>query len=569
MGQLAAQASCPNWSDNEAQQQLEQLNQQIQHHNQLYFVQQKPVLSDHEYDALAKQLQVLSDCFPTIQLSEGTPQRLEPDSNGNRKIQHALYMSSLRKAESEQDISEFLKQVFSASYHSGVMLQPKIDGIAVELVYEEGKLTTASTRGDGIKGNNILAKVKAIPTIPHEINALYSKIVLHGELFVRLDLWDNKGNIKDNYSSARHFVAGVIHSKTPEISALEVLDFFPWTFWTGTPAKSLSENVNELYTLGFPLPTQFTEPVTSLEDVIKKRDLLQKQADRLPFLMDGIVLKVNSAAQQLAMRTSIQYPYWALAWKFPPETAVTSVQDIDFKVGRTGNITPVLALKPVELNKQNITSVSLGSLDNLKSKDIAIGDQVAIALKGSANPVFSKVVFRNPQRKHPKQPEPEQYNSFTCLSLAPGCEEQFIARILWLVRRLELLGLDEPIIRKLVSNRQLQSLKDVLTLSKEQLQEAGSSREQAGYYRSAIALTGSQPMGQQIRALSIPYIGKARSAKLGKAFSDWDSLLQAKDKELQASAGVAEWTILPLRQFLQTPENQALIKTLKQLNHRQ
>ena len=569
MVHLSVQASCPNWSDSEAEKKLEQLSQEIQHHNQLYFVQQKPVLSDHEYDALAKQLQVLSGCFPDIPLSTDTSERLEPDNDQIRKVQHAFFMGSLRKAESEQDVSQFLEQVFSANNHSGVMLQPKIDGIAIELVYQNGKLTAASTRGNGIMGSNILAKVKGIPRIPNEIHLHHSRIVLHGELFVRLDLWDTRTNDKGSYSSARHFAAGIIHSKTPEIRALEVLDFFPWEFWAGTPAKSLSENVNELFTLGFPLPKQFTEPVISLEEVIKKRDQLQKQADHLPFLMDGVVLKVNSATQRSDLGASIQYPHWALAWKFPPDVAVTTVQGIDFNVGRTGNITPVLVLRPVKLNEQNITRVSLGSLKNLQNHNIAMGDQVSVALKGAANPVFNKVVLRDPQRKPPILPNPEQYTRFTCLSLIPGCEEQFVARILWLVRRLELTGLDEPVIRQLVSGSQLTTLQDVLTLKNKQLHEAGSSHEQTGYYHSAVERVGSQPFVQQIRALSIPYIGKARSRKLGKTFSNWDSLLQAKNTELAAVAGVSEWTIVQLRIFLQAPENQALIKTLKQFNHRQ
>ncbi|MET4758053.1 hypothetical protein [Endozoicomonas sp. NE40] len=239
-------ASCPEWSEQDARQKLEQLNQEIQHHNQLYFFKQMPVLSDHEFDALAKRLQVLSDCFPDIKLNTGITERLAPDNSldkssdksADNHIQHIYAMGSLRKAESEKDISEFLQQVFRASYHSGVMLQPKIDGIAIELVYHDGKLVSASTRGDGIIGKNILAKVKAIPAIPDEVPVTYARIVLHGELFVRLDRWNEKTHNRGRYSSARHFVAGIIHSNAPELSALEVLDFFPWTLFQPSAARS-------------------------------------------------------------------------------------------------------------------------------------------------------------------------------------------------------------------------------------------------------------------------------------------------------------------------------------------
>ncbi|MET4758052.1 helix-hairpin-helix domain-containing protein [Endozoicomonas sp. NE40] len=330
-----------------------------------------------------------------------------------------------------------------------------------------------------------------------------------------------------------------------------------------------SDTVNQLYTMGFDLPTQFTEPVKSLEEVIRKRDQLQKQADRLPFLLDGIVLKVNSQAQQLAMGSSNFIPNWMLAWKFPPDVAVTTVRNIEFKVGRTGNITPVVVFDPVEIREQTITRVSMGSLNNLQGKDIAIGDQISIALKGSATPTFNKVILRDSQRKRPVLPDSQQYSPFTCLSLIEGCKEQFIARIQWLSKRLDLPGLDEPVIHNLVNSGQLKTLADLLTLSREQLQEAGSTWEQSGYFRSAIELTGALPFEQQVRALGIPDIGKARSTKLGKAFSNWDQLLQAENKQLQAIADVGEATIQQLRRYLQRPENQALIKILRQLQSRQ
>ena len=437
-------------------------------------------------------------------------------------------MGSLHKAESEKDINEFLQQVYSNSNHSGVMLQPKIDGIAVELVYRHGQLVSASTRGNGTEGRNILAKIKTIPTIPEELPADDSNIVLHGELFVRLDLWNEKTHNKSRYSSARHFVAGIIHSNTPELSALEVLDFFPWRLWQTPPPRSESEAVKQLYTLGFDLPAQFTEPVKSLEAVIRKREQLQQQANRLPFLLDGIVLKANNTEQQQAMGSTAHAPNWALAWKFPPDVAVTTVRNIEFKVGRTGNITPVVVFDPVEIRERTISRVSIGSLANLQNKDIAINDQISIALKGSATPTFNKVVLRDSQRKRPVLPDSQQYSSFTCLSLLPGCKEQFTARIQWLSKRLDLPGLDEPVIHNLVNSVQLKALADVLTLSREQLHKAGCSREQSGYFRSAIDRAGSLPFEQQIRALGIPDIGKSRSAKLGKAFSDWDQSASGK-----------------------------------------
>lgn len=559
---LIVHAQCPQWSIEQAKNKLEQLNQEIHHHSELYFQKQSPILSDHEFDALALRLQSLSACFPDISLLPEA-QQLPEQMAGQTHIKHQATMGSLKKAESDSDITQFLNTILSKASSKGVMLQPKIDGIAIELVYRNGQLIAASTRGNGASGKNILNKIKAIPNIPNTVSITVSDVVLHGELFARLDLWMPTLN-KGRYSSARHFAAGVMNSKNPTLDDLETLDFFPWR-WVNSPAHSESSMTNQLYALGFNLPTQYTRPVNDLADIIKHRDALEKQAKSLPFLLDGIVLKANNLKTRHSIGWSGDKPNWAIAWKFPPDAALTTITDIKFTVGRTGNITPIVVFKPVTIKGETIEKVSLGSIQNLHKKDIAPGDQISIVLKGSATPVFSQVMIRSKQRVLPDFPKPDRYTPYTCMKPSADCEEQFTARLHWLGKRLDLPGLDKPNIKKLIKGKHIQSLADILTLSPIQLQQVGMNKEKAGYISAAIQLVGSVPFHQQIRALSIPNLGVSRSKQLAKTFVDWNTLLKATDRQLKEASSIEDGIIKGFRDYVALPEIKALIEGLNRL----
>ena len=524
----SALAECPSWSARQAEEQLQKLNQEVQYHNHLYFQKNAPVLSDHEFDALAARLKALSDCFPEIRLDPD--KKLTIPASSSQKIRHQAFMGSLRKADNKIDIVEFLQN----AHDSTMILQPKIDGVAVELVYEHGKLVAASTRGDGNKGRDILAKIKAVPGIPKKVFSDFARIVLHGELFARLDIWQEHSrqdkSVNGRYSSARHFVAGIVQSNQLRLSDLQMLDFFPWQ-WVDNPFETQSITHHQLYGLGFDLPTRYSYSVRRLDDVVKLRNQLEQDAINMPFIMDGIVLKIDSVSRAEELGWSGNTPDYALAWKFPPSVAVSTVTKIEFRVGRTGNITPVVHFKPVRIKGEIISRVSLGSSNNLRKKDIAIGDEISVVLKGAATPVFSQVVLRAVDRAKPLYPNPDQYNGFTCLSMSKGCEEQFIARLKWMAKRLGFPGLDEDILQALVRQKVIHELADLFKVSREQLIRAGVSNVQPGHIRAAIERVQDVPFEQQVRALSIPGIGKAKSRMFASQFKDWKLLFSQKNNE--------------------------------------
>ncbi|WP_062268100.1 hypothetical protein [Endozoicomonas arenosclerae] len=383
-------SACPSWPANQAEKQILALQKEVKHHDDLYYNKQSPVLTDNEYDALKAQLQALKKCFPTLTLPAVAKENAEGD------VDHRAFMGSLKKARDAKDIKKFLKEAGKEK----ILIQPKIDGVAAELVYQNGKLVAASTRGTGDKGENILDAVKLMPMIPKEIKTDYNDIILHGELFARLD--DSVKN--SGYSSARHFVSGHISRNELDVLALSSIEFFPWR-WVNSPFESDNTVINILYGYGFELPTMYTDLGKSLKDIEKIRQTYQNRSDIEPFLMDGIVLKLDNLELRKKLGWDSRNPAWAIAWKFPSDSAVTEVKNIDFRVGRTGHVTPVLQLEPVEIKGETVQQVSLGSIENLTKRDIAIGDQISVQLKGAATPVFGKVILRPEHRTKPTLPD--------------------------------------------------------------------------------------------------------------------------------------------------------------------
>ncbi|WP_299731229.1 hypothetical protein [uncultured Endozoicomonas sp.] len=538
---------CPEWNKAAATANMQRLVQEIRYHDDLYFNQNSPVISDDEYDSLTRKLTFWTHCFPNIPV---TKQPHKP--HDKYTILHHSPMGSLRKASDEKDVHQFLDSLPNQQ----LLVQPKIDGIAVELIYKNGKLTSASTRGNGEYGMDILQHIEEIPAIPKEIRfPSQPLIVLHGELFIRLDKIPDA--MLASFASARHFIAGLVNRKTPDSQQLQYADFFPW-HWINSPYETASESITQLNRFGFSALQQNTFPVTTFEQIelLRQRYNNKKQPD---FLMDGIVIKANDLKFRQDAGWSGDAPNWALAWKFTAKAATTQVKEIEFTIGRTGRITPVLILEPVEIQGKTIARISLGSLSTLQKKDIAVLDQMSLHLKGGAIPVFGKVLFRPEDREQPQYPDPEKYTPLTCLSYSPDCEQQFIARILWLAGKQGLyLPIDRSIIQKLIVAGNTQSLPDLLLVTSDQLQAVGMNHSDSTALIAAI----KKPKGleQQIRALGIPGLGRQKLSLLLTCITELEELLTfTESKTIQcATSGFRGHGLM--KEYLEMEEVRRLIK---------
>ncbi len=523
---------CPQLSLWHSAELIKSLSQEIRNHDRLYYLHHAPDISDTEYDELKAELGMLTRCFPSFNVPPASR-----EEQNNQK--HQAFMGSLKKAENKDDIIAFLQKHKAAA----ILLQPKIDGIAVELVYNKGKLVAASTRGDGEQGRDILRYLRYTPLIPLQLNTQH-KVILHGELFVRLD--EVSSTLLAQFSSARHMVAGLVSRVDIDPTSLRAIDFFPWR-WVNSMEESETASQPQLKQWGFDLPFQFTHLAMSISEIQKLRNHYANH-EKLPFLLDGVVLKVDSLNYRRQSGWAYDNPNWAMAWKFPSITRITEVTDINFTIGRTGRITPVLRLTPVKISGKTISRVSLGSVNKLQEKGVAIGDKISVALKGAAIPVLDKVVFQSPIRQFPVWPEADRYNADTCLSVQPDCEQQFLARARWLIGS---DGLNWP------ENAQNTVLEGIQT---------GKIKQLADVLYQAPKTVDTPSMAAQIRALSIPGIGLIKSRELAKHFTNWQELQNASEQDLIESAGLTESTIKTMQHYLQKVEIREVILRLEERN---
>ena len=548
--QIGLATPCPEWTETEAKKKIAQLASEIKHHDNQYFNHHNTEISDTEYDQLKNHLINLQNCYPNLKPHLSLHQRVRSDATW-----HQANMSSLNKVSEHNDIQKFLTKAGEQL----ILLQPKIDGIAIELVYDKGELLSASTRGDGKRGLNIVDHVQLIPAIPQQIS-LTDKVILHGELFARLDKMNNDLR---GYTSARHFVSGHISRSEIDADAMTMLDFFPW-LWVNTSYASDQESMAKLSTIGFPWTIRYTYKISSLKEIENLRKQFLHPSQPLPFLLDGIVIKLDSIAARKQWGESQTAPHWALAWKFPAQTAVTKVVDVTFTIGRSGNITPVLKVETVHIGRQAVSSVSLGSIETLHKKGIAIGDHIVIQLQGQATPTLNRVLIHSPEHRIPLLPDTDFYNSFSCLTLAERCKQQFLARLHWLVGRngLDLPYLSNPALTKLTETTKISSLYHLFELSNEDLTKAGLDNSEISLLQESLKEAASLPFEQRIRAISLPGIGVKRAELLAKHYPDFKALKNTSVKELSHAINSSDAFASTLLSFLKLPEIRLLIDKL-------
>ncbi len=543
---------CSSLSSEQLSAELASLNETIQHHDRLYFQEHQPDISDAEYDALVERQKTLNECQPSM-----VPLKSLPSGN----IRHIHPMTSLQKGKDKPEIQRFIESINHLG--SPVLLQPKVDGVAVELVYQNGRLVQASTRGDREWGEDILPTIQKIPHIPKQLDTAIERIVLQGEVFARLDLV--KGQLS-NYVSARHFTAAMLQADQPEPDNLTVLDFFPWR-WIQHHWESDSQSYRQLEDWGFFKLSDYSWVLSDISQADVLREKLYQAQATMPFLMDGIVTKADRISVRTKLGENTSAPNWAMAWKFPADRTMTSIRDISFSIGRTGKITALLQLEPVLLSGMTIKQVPVGSIKRLKALNIAPGDLISIALKGNAIPKLSKVVHRSKVRTVVHLPDQSRYTPFTCLHYSESCYQQFLSRIEWLSGRqgLNISELDSTIQKELIINGGIHEFADVLTLTPSKIMDHSTvSRSKATRIQKAITKALKPNFERQLLALSIPGIGKQRARQLANHFRTWDKLTTASPQEIANQTSLGKRLSKKMKDYLSIEEIKTTIRLLNQ-----
>ncbi|WP_445261820.1 NAD-dependent DNA ligase LigB [Pseudomonas sp. EA_35y_Pfl2_R5] len=533
-------APCPDWQRQRAELEIAALSQQLAAWDDAYHRQGESPVADELYDQASANLQRWRACFPDVSAAT-----TDPLSTSNGRQSHPTAHTGLRKLADSAAVEAWVAN------RKDLWIQPKVDGVAVSLVYHNGQLQQLISRGNGRTGQDWSVHARHLQAIPAQLPKPIS-LVLQGELYWRLP-----GHIqhKSGGLGARSKVAGLLNRQKLTSKDAAAIGLFVWD-WPNGPAL-MPQRLQQLAELGFADSQRFSQPIRTLEQASQWRERWYNSA--LPFATDGVVLRQGQ--RPAAARWQAEPPHWAVAWKYPVRQALAVVQAVDFRIGRSGRITPVLRVQPVKLDDRRIEYVSAGSLQRWQALDIRPGDQVVIRLSGLTIPVLDSVLWRTQQRVALRVPDPAAYHELSCWRATPACASQFRARLAWLSSKqgLALPGVGPGTWEKLLHAKQLDSLLDWLHLSAEQLKGIpGLGPRSASALQQSFNLARERPMHDWLRALGLP--GNSHLT----LDADWDTLAQRSVADWQRQPGIGPQRAAQLQAFFQHPEVQALRTQLRE-----
>lgn len=532
--QSSVWAVCPAWSPARAQEEISRLQQQIKQWDDDYWKEGKSEVEDGVYDQLSARLTQWQRCF-----GNETRDVMIPPLNG--AVMHPVAHTGVRKMADKNALSLWMRE------RSDLWVQPKVDGVAVTLVYRDGKLNKAISRGNGLKGEDWTQKVRLISAVPQTVSGPLANSTLQGEIFLK-----RKGHIQQQMGgiNARAKVAGLM-MRQGNSDTLNSLAVFVWA-WPDGP-HLMTDRLKDLATAGFTLTQTYTRAVKNADEVAHVRNEWWKA--KLPFVTDGVV--VRAAKEPESRHWLPGQAEWLVAWKYQPVAQVAEVKAIQFAVGKSGKISVVASLVPVMLDDKKVQRVNIGSVRRWQEWDIAPGDHILVSLAGQGIPRIDDVVWRGAERTKPTPPE-NRFNSLTCYFASDVCQEQFISRLVWLGSK-QVLGLDgigEAGWRALHQTHRFEHIFSWLLLTPEQLQNTpGIAKSKSAQLWHQFNLARQQPFTRWVMAMGIPLTRAALNASDERS---WSQLLFSTEQFWQQLPGTGSGRA---RQVIEWKEN-AQIKKL-------
>ena len=557
----------------------------INYHNEKYYNQDEPEITDFEYDNLMKEL---------IRLEEENPELKRVDSPSSRvggkaldkftQITHKIPMLSLSNAYSAQDLRDFDKRVRDIN-NNGVeyVVEFKIDGLSVGLTYNDGLFDKGATRGIGVVGEDITENLKTVKSIPLNINQ-DNEVVVRGEVYISKENFENINKSQEEqglqlFANPRNLAAGTLRQLDSKLTAKRPLDIFVFNleYIEGMEFESHSQSLEYLHKLGFKVSPNY-KVCNSIDEVIEHIEYWTKNRDSLEFDIDGMVIKVNNLKQRENMGYTAKSPRWAIAYKFPAEQKKTKLIDIIVEVGRTGTITPTAILEPVRLAGTTVSRATLHNEDYITEKDIRIGDTVLVQKAGDIIPQVVEVIkvertgdeieFKLPD-KCPVCSEPtvrlEGEAAVKCINIS--CPAQIRRGIIHFVSRdaMNIDGLGESIITLLLEKELIKDVSDLYYIKKEDvvgLERMGE--KSATNLINSIEKSKSNELYRLINGLGIKYIGVKGAKVLAKSFNNIDEIINADINRLINLEEFGEIMANSVVQFFREERNLNVIEKLKQ-----
>ena len=575
----------PNHS---TQNQIEALREQIRYHERKYFIEDEPEVSDEAFDLLMKELERLETAHPELVTPDSPTQRVGGEATLDRRMRHRGAMLSLDNTYNREELYNFDQRIRKALPDQPIeyVAELKIDGLGVSLLYEDGRLVRGATRGDGEYGEDVTVNLRTVRTIPLRLISIHrmpTVLEVRGEVFIPRDRLDeiNRQRIENDeppFANARNAAAGSVRLLDASITASRPLDIFIYTlsYVEDIDITHHTQALSLLAELGFKL-NPHTQVYSSIEGVTEYCGRWTAQRKNIAYDIDGVVLKVNAIQQQGELGATAKSPRWAISYKFPARQATTNVREIGVQVGRTGVLTPLAILDPVQLAGATITHATLHNEQDLIRKDIRIGDTVVIERSGDVIPKIVDVlkekrdgtekIFRLPELcpacKTPVQRSAEEA-AVRCVNLA--CPAQLKRRIGHFASRdaMNIDGLGPALVEQLVESACIHDVADLYRLKKSDLVNLDRMGEKsADNLIKAIEGSKEVPVAKVLFGLGILHVGENMAELLMEGFSSIDTVASASAEDITSIYGIGPRVAESITNFFQQPANQDLLHRLK------
>jgi DNA ligase (NAD+) len=540
-------------------QRIEYLVNILNTYNFEYYVLNEPSVPDSVYDQLYQELVELEKEYPALVKPNSPTQNVGSDLSGGKEVIHAMPMLSIENVFDEEGILKFIEKNIEFVEASGICLEPKMDGLAVELLYVDGVLVRASTRGDGIKGEDVTKNAMATDGIPNHINGL-GIVEIRGEVYMEKQTLEylNKLRAKEGkkeFANCRNAAAGSFKHKDPTITRERQLKFVSYGFGRGFTIYNTFTQIKffeDIKKIGLPVSDQVSVVYSADEVFDRYRELIDRR-DSLPYDIDGLVLKLNSIGAQQSLGHTSKYPRGITAYKFPASEGKTVLNDVTLQIGRTGAITPVAELEPIDLHGVIVSRATLHNWDEIKKKDIRIGDHVIVQRAGDVIPAIvcalpgertGKEKIIDPPKECPACRYLTQKEDAIYRCINPECHDRLRRSTHHFVSKdaFDIDGLGKSLLNLLVSNGIILSLSDILYLSDADLLGLdGVAEKKARNIHNAILEACENCTEERfLYALGVRHIGKDVSKLLIDKFGPVEAVFDAEKEDLLSIHGIGE-----------------------------
>jgi DNA ligase (NAD+) len=563
---------------------IEDLRENLRHHEHLYYVLDAPEITDAEYDRLMRALQALEQAHPELVTPDSPTQRVGgKPREGFAKVAHSSPMLSLDNALGEAELREFDKRVrgLLPGEVFAYVAELKMDGLSLAVHYEAGQLARAVTRGDGVVGEDVTENAKAIRSIPLRLKGSHDSLEVRGEVVLTQKSFERANAEKvaagqTPFANPRNAAAGSLRVLDPSITAARQLDYFTYFLLRGgvTAEATQSASLEKLHAMGFKVnPRRKVCP--DIDALVEFCRHWEEQRDTLPYEIDGVVAKVDSVEQQARLGWTAKAPRWAIAYKFAPRQAETVVENIDVQVGRTGALTPVAHLRPVIVSGVTVSRATLHNEDEIERLGLKIGDTVVVERSGDVIPKVVRVIKQAEHRRAFKMPHEcpicgtevvrvEGEAAVRCINT--NCPARLKESILHFAARgvMDIDGMGDALVDQLVDRKLVGNVADIYGLTLEKL--LGLDRmgqKSAEKLLKNIDQSRQSPLPRIINGLGIPFVGERTAQFLSDEFGDLDKIAAAGAGDLQKADEVGPKIAQSILRFFAEERNRDLIERLR------